>query len=185
MKCYQVIADDVIPGLPIVYGQERPHVKIGHLRAYLSDELLESNPGPRLLDAEATAVRGDCGVSRYCLSSATHKSQSVLVLYQHRSGLIEALSKVVGPTWTTSDSAVVLQTRNTIYDLPFGSRTVSECTLAILAQDSRIDLQQSWTTLLPRAPGFFGFFAPRRTQPQTRDVPFLKMNAGRPVLTPA
>lgn len=49
MKCFQVIRDDIIVGLPIVWGQERPYVAIGSERAVLSNELLETQPGNRLL----------------------------------------------------------------------------------------------------------------------------------------
>lgn len=49
MKCFQVFGDDIIVGLPIVWGQERPYVAIGSERAVLSNELLEAQPGNRLL----------------------------------------------------------------------------------------------------------------------------------------
>lgn len=49
MKCFQVVGDDIILGLPIVWGPERPYVAIGSERAVLSNELLETQPGMRLL----------------------------------------------------------------------------------------------------------------------------------------
>ncbi|MBP9809780.1 hypothetical protein KBF38_15880 [bacterium] len=49
MKCFQVVRDDIIVGLPIVRGTERPYVAIGSERAVLSNELLETQLGDRLM----------------------------------------------------------------------------------------------------------------------------------------
>lgn len=96
MKCFQVLGDDIISGLPIVWNHGRPHVLIGHYRAYISNELLESNLGMRLLRCEAVLEGGQV-VFKPEGDEAIH-GQAVLVCFVAKGQGSGNYADVTGPT---------------------------------------------------------------------------------------
>jgi hypothetical protein len=55
MKCMFVVKFDVVSGFPIVWDYRRPYVPFGDGKIYLSNDLLETNPGQRLLRCDVFA----------------------------------------------------------------------------------------------------------------------------------
>lgn len=108
MKCFQILGDDIVSGLPIVWNQGRPHVLIGQYRARISNELLETNLGMRLMRCEAV-VEGGHVVFKPEGESASN-AEAVLVSFVCAGSNSQTHADVSGP----SNGAVIRQ--NTLHE---------------------------------------------------------------------
>ncbi|MBS2010234.1 MAG: hypothetical protein JST01_24505 [Cyanobacteria bacterium SZAS TMP-1] len=177
MKCFQLHKGDIITGLPIVSGSGRPFLQLGRNRAYLSNELLETNPGQRLLHADVEACEKiddkDAGIR--LIPEKNARCSSVLISYYNYGGLIHLASEAVGHTGP--DCTIVLAECDSSRYTGYGTRLHSSTTLARLAPGGRIDLRRTWTARAPAAPGWRRFITKRPWVQKTEVVEFLEMAA--------
>ncbi len=176
MKCFQVVQNDVVVGLPVRYlATRRPHVCIGRVEVGLSNELLVSNPGQRLFDCDLE--RREDGTIVFVPSRG--ESGNVLVGYSLTWRCQDRQLSMTGPetgTLIVNDGNGQANFLNSLYN---------EGVLARMARGCVLSVRMCKSVLEPKHTGFAGLVRDRRFIDQVTDQDFLKLNEqGEPVFCP-
>ena len=165
MKCFQIKGDDIISGLPIVWNQGRPHVLIGQYRARISNELLETNLGMRLLRCEAVQEGGHVVFKPE--GEAVSNAEAVLVSFVS-SGKAGTFAEVSGPT----AGAVIRQ--NSLHEHSIeGSFFLGIAGLVRLVRGNELIIHNTSEVPIGPTPGWRGLFQRQRMRQVQSERPLV------------
>ncbi len=171
MQCFEIVGNDIISGLPVVYPSGRPYVLIGRKRLPLSNSLLESLIGSRVLNCSLEYAPGGHFKADAVptLIPAKPSKFSMILLACHRFG-IDVHSHVNGPLGS------VVMVRDAIpHFSDHGISSTSESVLARLLPGSEIEAYYSRVQKIAQPAGWKGLFCRQRYAPVRECEPYLRV----------
>ncbi|MBU6453989.1 MAG: hypothetical protein KGS72_19575 [Cyanobacteria bacterium REEB67] len=173
MKCIQIVGCDTIPGLPVVYpDQERPYVNLAGTMVRLSDELIETNPGLRLLRCDVKTLED--GVALLVPESAETKradraAPAVLIQIEVDAGFTQPVCTVDDMGFHGRKSAIVAEGLRGRYMHYVGTR-YTKALLVVVYPGASLQMQLAERRALPKPAGLAGVFARQKYEPVYRHV---------------
>ncbi len=153
MKCFQIAGNDIISGLPVVSDSGRPYVLIGRKQLPLSNSLLESMIGSRIMNCSLEYAPGayyKADVVPTLVPARPSRFNMVLVAY-HRQ-VADLHSYVNGPL------GAVVMVRDTISHASGSKFSHGEAVLARLLPGSEVEAFCTHWEKADRPAGWRGFF---------------------------
>ncbi len=170
MKCYQVIGSDIVSGLPVVYNEARPFVRIGNKKAFLSNALLETNPGARVLDCDVEMADGGEAV----LIPSTGEKDTVLVTYVTPGSRAHVKSQMSGGFGAGGAMIIISSEISSYY--PYLGTHYAEGVLARMQPGCELKLRKTSSVPKPKPTGWRGLFASQEYRQEAKDEAFLLMS---------
>jgi hypothetical protein len=172
MKCFQIVGCDTIPGLPVVYpDQGRPYVNLAGTAVFLSDDLIETNPGLRVLRCDVkTTEEGVTTLVRESAAQLLADADCPALLVQ-----IEADAGFTAPVCSVDDigfgrkSAIVAEGLRGRYMHYVGTRYV-KAMLVSMYPGASLQMQLAGRRALPKPPGLVGLLSKQKYEPVYRTV---------------
>lgn len=175
MKCFEIAGNDIISGLPVVSDRGRPYVLIGRKRLPLSNSLLESMSGPRIMNCSLEYAPGSyykADAVPTLIPVKPSRFNMVLVAY-HRQGA-DLRSYVNGPL------GAVVMVRDTISHSSASKFSHSEAALARLLPGSEVEAFRTHWEKIHQPAGWRSFFTGQQNRAVRDCEPYLRMsNAGK------